>query len=420
MLTELPVELLSIIIDYGFRSDILKLRLTSRKLNTNLAETFGRSFFRNRTKQYTLRDLKCLSQISQVASIRDAVEQLTIVVVEPLYRDVDALQEPIKARVVKTRAESLLRQTRHLRSDSWPPPIIISPNFDAEWLALQESINEQCATMFRQALANFAQSQKPPTLLLRYNAPVWDGYGASFGSTKALAKFIGIDASYFGWREPARILAPVFSMADEVGYPISDIEFGAGSDYHYWGVSTFEPLIQVSPSALADLRGLTIALTMTAADLDDDRDQGLRYMLSLPASLAELNVSFCPRDRCLLTSEYLTTLAHCLSDAPLASLSMINGHMSSDGLGKLLEPHSGTLRTLQLYYVSFGGNDDPYPMLERLSAFPMLDTLDLVGLAQHGTDVAIDMETLGNAFSARGRMAVQELWRKFMDSYCVE
>jgi hypothetical protein len=420
MLTKLPVELLSIITAYGFRSDILNLRLTSRILYTNLAEAFGHRYFRRRTHQHTLRGLKRLLQLSQVASILDEVEQLTIVVVEPLYRDVDALQEPIKARVIKTRAESLLRTTRHNRSDSWPPPIVISPNFDVEWLALQESINEQCATMFLQALANFARAQKLPTLLLRYEAPTWDGYGASFGSTKALARLIGIDASYSGWREPVKILAPVFSMAEEVGYPITDVEIGSGSGCHYWGVSTFEPLMQISPSALTNLRRLTISLTITAADLDNDRNEGLRYLLSLPARLTELNITFCPGDRCFLTSDYMSTLAHCLSDAPLTDLSMTNGHMSSDGLGKLLEPHSGTLRSLKLYYVSFGDDDDPFAMLKQLSAFPMLDTLDLIGLAQRGTDIAIDMETLGSVFSARGWAAVKDLWRKFMGCYCVE
>ena len=143
-------------------------------------------------------------------------------------------------------------------------------------------------------------------------------------------------------------------------------------------------------------------------------------MLSLSASLAELTIIFCPGDRCFLTSEYMTTWAHCVSDAPLASLSITNGHMSADGLGKLLEPHSGTLRSLQLYYVSFGDNDDLRPMFERLSTFPMLDTLDLMGLAQRGTDVAIDLETLGSVFSARGRAAVKKLWRKSMFGYCVE
>lgn len=143
-------------------------------------------------------------------------------------------------------------------------------------------------------------------------------------------------------------------------------------------------------------------------------------MLSLSASLAELTIIFCPGDRCFLTSEYMTTWAHCVSDASLASLSITNGHMSGDGLGKLLEPHGGILRSLQLYYVSFGDNDDLRPMFERLSTFPMLDTLDLMGLAQRGTDVAIDLETLGSVFSARGRAAVKKLWRKSMFGYCVE
>jgi hypothetical protein len=112
--------------------------------------------------------------------------------------------------------------------------------------------------------------------------------------------------------------------------------------------------------------------------------------------------------------------AHCISDALPTSLSITNRHMYSDGLGKLSESHSGTLRSLQLHYVSYGDDDDPVAMPERLSAFPMVDTLDLIGLARRSTDIAVDMETLGSVFSARGRVDVRELWRKFMGRYCVE
>jgi hypothetical protein len=94
--------------------------------------------------------------------------------------------------------------------------------------------------------------------------------------------------------------------------------------------------------------------------------------------------------------------------------------MSSEGLSKLLEPHSTTVQSLQLHFISFGDNHDSSAMFERFSTFPMLGTLDLVGLMQRGADVAIDMETLGSLFSARGRAAVKELWRRFLACDCVE
>jgi hypothetical protein len=206
-------------------------------------------------------------------------------------------------------------------------------------------------------------------------------------------------------------------MASEIGLPTVGIELDRGYHNRHWGVSTFEPLLQVPPSALTDLGKLKIALTMTATDLENDRDEGLRYMLSLAASLAELNISFCHRDRCFLSSEYMSTLAHCISDAPLTSLSITNGHMCSDGLGKLLEPHKTTLRSLQLHFVAFGDDDDSSLVFEQLSTFPVLVALDLVSLTQRGADVAIDMQTLGSVFSARGRTAVREMWRKFLACY---
>lgn len=422
MLAELPVELLGGIVSYGSTKDLFNLRLTSRLLHNSLSEAFGRRFFQQRTHHYTTRSLQLLLELSQSVSIQNALKELTIVAVEPLYRDDDALQQLLRPQVIGKRAESLWHQNRHRRSTSKPPPFPDVAGFSSDWRALQESINEQCASMLKEALTNlFARAQQtPPMLLLRYEPRKWDGYRYKFDTPAALAQFVGADDSYLGVNEPVKTLTPILSTASEIGYPTAGIELGRGSHNHHWGVSTFEPLMKVSPSALANLRRLDIALTMTAADLHDDRDEGLRYMMSLSASLAELNITFDHKDRCFLTSEYMTTWAHCVSDAPLTSLSITNGHMSADGLGKLLEPHSGTLRSLQLHYVSFGDDDEPLAMLERLSGFPMLDTLDLVGLARRGTDVAIDMETLGSVFSARGRAAVRELWRKFMVGYCVE
>jgi hypothetical protein len=78
------------------------------------------------------------------------------------------------------------------------------------------------------------------------------------------------------------------------------------------------------------------------------------------------------------------------------------------------------LLSLQLRFVSFGDDDDSSLMFERISTFPMLVALELVGLTQRGADVAIDMGTLGSFFGARGRTAVKELWRKFLACYYVE
>lgn len=421
MLAELPVELLSVITSYGSRKDLFILRLTSRLLHNSLSEDFYRRYFQQRTHHYTTRSLQLLLKFSQSERIQNALKQLTILGVEPIYRDDDALQQLLRPQVIGKRAESLWRQNRHHRSTSRPPPFSNVTAFRADWLALQESINEQCASMFKEVLANLARFEQPPPMLsLRYVPRKWDGYRYKFDTPAALAQFVGADTLSLGVDEPVETLAPIFSTASEIRYPIAEIELGRGSHSHHWRLSKFERLMEVSPSALANLRKLDIAITVTAADLHDGRDEVLRYMLSLPASLAELTVTFCPGDRCFLTCEYMTTLAHCLSDAPLTSLSITNGHMSSDGLGKLLEPHSGTLRSLQLYYVSFGDNDDPYPLFERLSKFPMMDSLDLIGLTRRGADIAIDMETLGSVFSARGRAAVKELWRKFMACYCVE
>jgi hypothetical protein len=421
MLTELPVELVESIASHGTKRELFNLRLTSRQLQTSLSGSFYRRFFRELTHHYTTRSLKLLLEISRVARVRDAVKRLTIVAVEPLYRDVGALQKPIRPQVIKKRAESLARQNRHHRSTSKPLPVSDTTEFSSGWLSLQESINAQCASMFKDALANLARARQPASLFLSYRPSKWGGYGFRFDTPAALARFVGAaDASYFGLDEPVRTLVPLFSMASEAGLLIAGIELGRGSHNRHWGVSTFEPLLQVPPAALADLRKIKIALTMTSADLDNERDEGLRYMLSLAASLAELNISFFQRDRYFLTSRYMSTLAHCISDAPLTSLSITNGHMSSDGLSKLLEPHRTTLQSLQLCFVSFGDDDDSSLVFEQLSTFPMLANLELVGLTQRGADIAIDMETLGSFFSARGRTAVEEPWRKFLACYCVE
>jgi hypothetical protein len=361
--------------------------------------------------------LEQLLKISQIARIRDAIKQVTIVAVDPLYRDADALQKLLR---VKKRAESLVRQNRQHRSSSKPPTVSDVARLSCDWLALQEAINRQCASLLKEILINLLRAQQPAMLLLRHEPSQWDGYGFKFKERGALAHFVGADILHFTPDEPVPTLAPMFSMASETGYPITGIEFGRGSRSHHWPMWTFEPLMQVPPFALAHLRRLTMALTTAVVNLDAVRVEGFRYMLSLSASLAELDISFLSRERCYLTFDYMSTWAHCISDAPLTSLRFTNGHMSAKGLGKLLESHSETLQILHLYHVSFGDDVGSFAIFERLSTFPMLITLDLICLTQHGRDIAINMETLGSVFSARGRTAVKDLWRKFLASYCVE
>ncbi|KAM0703551.1 hypothetical protein Q7P35_009490 [Cladosporium inversicolor] len=418
MLAGLPVELLSSITSYGYRSDLFNLRLTSRLLYTSLSDDFNREFFRKRTHHYTTRSLERLLKVSQVARLRDSIQQLTIVAVEPLHRDADALQKLLR---VKKRAESLVRQNRLHRSTSSKPPTVEDiDRFSSDWLALQESINRECASLLREALINLLRAQQPATLLLRYTLAQWDGYGFKFASPGTLAQFVGADVLHFASGAPVPTLAPILSLSSEIEYPISGIDLGPGSRSHSWPIWAFEPLMEVSPSALAHLSRLTIALTMASANVDEIQDEGLRYMLSLSSLFAKLNITFLPGERCFLTFDYMSAWAHCISDAPLTSLSITNGYMSAGGLGKLLESHSETLKSLQLYYVSFGENDDSFAVFERLSNFPMLVILDLIGLTQRSMDIAIDMENLGSVFSARGRTAVKELWQKFMGCYCVE
>jgi hypothetical protein len=107
--------------------------------------------------------------------------------------------------------------------------------------------------------------------------------------------------SHFASGELVPTLAPIFSMASETGYPTAGIELGRGARDHHWAIWAFEPLMQVQPSALAHLRRITMPLSMAAPNVEIIRDEGLRYMLSLSASRAELNIIFCHRDRRFLT-----------------------------------------------------------------------------------------------------------------------
>jgi len=168
MLSELPVELVESVASHGTKRELFNLRLTSRQLQTSLSDSFYRRFFQELIHHYTTRSLKLLLEISRVARVRDAVKRLIIVAVEPLHRNADALQKLMRPQVIKKRAQSLARQNRHHRSTSKPPPVSDTTDFSSGWLSLQESINEQCASMFKNALANLARARQPASLFLSY------------------------------------------------------------------------------------------------------------------------------------------------------------------------------------------------------------------------------------------------------------
>jgi hypothetical protein len=435
MLARLPEELLSHISNYGSIEDVYSLRRTSRALYANLADEFNRRYFHDYTQHYTVHSLRKLSQVLRVPGIRDAVKHLEIEAVDTPHRDDKAFRRFIRTYVLGERVKMpssddtsrglpvsrMLRNPRR-NSDPLPPPrrTAVDPPHPSEmhdlhlrWLALQESVDACCAKSFFPAMVELAQARTPTTLSLRYQVTEWDGYGTGIDKQAALARRFGLSVSQLKLRDPVRTLAPIMSMAAEAGCPIVALDFGN----QFCGMRTLEPLLQVPPFAFAQVRKLSIALAVTAADLDDDRDESLRYLLSLASSLEELTITFRRGDRCFFTSAYMATLVHCLSDAPLTHVSITNGNMSADGLGELLLSHSSTLWDLQLHYVSFGPQDASFAMFEKLSASLVLDSLELFGLVQDGLEVAMDRKTLSGCFSARGRVAVADLWWEFMACY---
>jgi hypothetical protein len=115
----------------------------------------------------------------------------------------------------------------------------------------------------------------------------------------------------------------------------------------------------------------------------------------------------------------MATLTHCLSDAPLTRISITNGRMSANGLGRLLLSHSSTLRSLQLHYICFGARNRTFVMFKNLSASVDLDFLELFDLTQRGLEVARNRKALGICFRARGKQAVADLWTEFLACYNV-
>jgi hypothetical protein len=93
--------------------------------------------------------------------------------------------------------------------------------------------------------------------------------------------------------------------------------------------------------------------------------------------------------------------------------------MSAAGLGKLLESHSQILQDLQLRYVTFGDGGNFMAMFAQICASTELDSLDMIGLRQGGVKLKVDRKTDSSRFSARGRTAIQYLWRRHTACYCV-
>ena len=435
MLTGLPEEILTLISSYGSIEDIYSLRRTSRALYANLADEFNRRYFHDYTQHYTAHSLKKLSQVLRVPGIRNAVKHLEIEVVDTPRRDDKAFRRFIRTHVLGERAKvppsddllrglsvsrmSLSRSPRR-NSDPLPQPLhaAVDPPHPSEkhdlslrWLALQESVDADCAKHFLPAMVELAHARTPTTLSLRYQVTEWDDFGTGIDKPAGLTRIIDLSVSQLGFRDPAKTLAPIMSMAAEAGCPIVALDFGN----QFCEMITLKPLMQVPPFAFAQIRKLSIALTVRAAD--DDHDEPLRYLLSLATSLEELAITFCRGDRCFLTSAYMATLTHCLSDAPLTHISITNGNMSAEGLGELLLSHSSTLRNLQLHYVSFGVQDASFAMFEKISASLVLDSLELFGVMQDGLEIAMDRKTLSSCFGARGKVAVADLWWEFMACY---
>jgi hypothetical protein len=117
------------------------------------------------------------------------------------------------------------------------------------WLALQESVDTSCAKFFLPAMVDLAQARTPTTLSLRYQVTEWDGYRTAIDKPAALAQRIGLGMIQLGLGEPARVLAPIMSLAAEAGSPIIVLDFGS----QLCGIRTLEPLMKVLPSTFADI-----------------------------------------------------------------------------------------------------------------------------------------------------------------------
>jgi hypothetical protein len=175
--------------------------------------------------------------------------------------------------------------------------------------------------------------------------------------------------------------------------------------------------MQVPPTALAGIRRLSLTIVVTADELEDGADEAFRYLLSVPTSLAELDINFYRKDRCYFTSAYMAVLAECLSNASLTSISITHGHMSAAGLGNLLESQGRTLQSLRLCSISFGDGDNSVAMFNHIRASTMLNCLELDHLTHGNSIIAMDWKAPSCNLSARGKAAVQDLWRHYMACY---
>jgi hypothetical protein len=127
--------------------------------------------------------------------------------------------------------------------------------------------------------------------------------------------------------------------------------------------------------------------------------------LSVPTSLAELDINFYRKDRCYFTSAYMAVLAECLSNASLTSISITHGHMSAAGLGNLLESQGRTLQSLRLCSISFGDGDNSVAMFNHIRASTMLNCLELDHLTHGNSIIAMDWKAPSCNLSARGKAA---------------
>jgi hypothetical protein len=281
----------------------------------------------------------------------------------------------------------------------------------SDWLALRDSIHEQCAGLFSDALTELARTNELEMLSLRYHTTEWTDSPAQLLARLGCHGHSPLD--------PAETLASILSLTPKQGWPIHIASLDLGSDSHniFDGIKALEPLIQVPPATLAGIRQLSLPLTVTDNDLKDGSDEAFRYLLSAPTSLAELNITFCETERCFITSAYMAVVAECLSNARVISISIAHGNMSAVGLGNLIKSQGRTLQSLKLRHISFSDGDNSWAMLSQIRASTMLTSLELFDLTHGDSPIAMDCKAPGSSFSARGNAAVQDLWRHYMACY---
>jgi hypothetical protein len=344
-----------------------------------------------------------------------------VVVSQFFYRDPDAIQKHIEDReAVKDLKVPHARpeQGRIYRSErtsglipphqtmSIPPPP--HPWFSgSDWLALRDSIHEQCKGLLTDALDELAQADKLAMLSLRR-------YEIGFADAPAQLPRV---CQYYSRLDPAERLALILSLTSKRGWPIAALDLEPGCPLIQHGMRALKPLMQVPPTTLAGIRQLSLAPAVTADELADGSDEAFRHLLSVPTALAELNIIFDERNRCYFNSAYMAIIAECLSNAPLTSTSITEAHLSAAGLGNLLESQGRTLQSLRFRRIYFSGGDNSWAMLGQVRASTMLRSLELFDLTHGDSPIAMDWKAPGSSFSARGKAAVQDLWRHYMACY---